>query len=292
VTMADEPKLPIQIDVGARAEAKLEIRTEVPKESSGRLVDAFTDVLRPFSERRGLKADLIRLQREEVAIRIAQKARERRLIEGGEITPVPTKILVPLLEQGSLEDNNDEYMIDRWADLLATASTKAETEPRFVGILSELSGSQAQLLEKIATHNADTFENPEAILEDASLLLIRSWMWQNIVSFFREEKHASVADIYEHFEETIERPGAAIIDLLYVEEGQHYSMDQRETFLTEDDDELDLEILSSFGLVERVQLHYAVTHLKELTIIYYHLTALGIAFIRAVHRDLFKGLEA
>ena len=53
------------------AKATLEIKAEVPKESAGRMVDALTDLVRPWSEARGLRADMIRLHREDVALQIA-----------------------------------------------------------------------------------------------------------------------------------------------------------------------------------------------------------------------------
>ena len=53
----------VKIDFGAKAEAKLEVKTEIPSESSGRLIDALVDIIRPFSEKRGLRADLIRFQK-------------------------------------------------------------------------------------------------------------------------------------------------------------------------------------------------------------------------------------
>lgn len=70
---------PVKVDVGFGAKASVEakISTEIPRESSGRLVDTLTDIIRPFSERRGLKADQIRLQREQVAIEIARFARKK-----------------------------------------------------------------------------------------------------------------------------------------------------------------------------------------------------------------------
>jgi hypothetical protein len=40
-------KSPINVDLAARAEAKLDIRAEVPSTSVGRLVDAFTDIIVP-----------------------------------------------------------------------------------------------------------------------------------------------------------------------------------------------------------------------------------------------------
>jgi hypothetical protein len=68
-------KVPVSFDVGlgAKAEIKAEIKTEVPSEASGRFLEAITDIFRPFSEARGLRADQIRLQREDVLIEIAKK---------------------------------------------------------------------------------------------------------------------------------------------------------------------------------------------------------------------------
>jgi hypothetical protein len=69
------PLINVNVDspVSFKAVVKAEIRTEVSKESASRLVDALTDAIRPFTEARGLRADQIRLQREDVLIEIAKK---------------------------------------------------------------------------------------------------------------------------------------------------------------------------------------------------------------------------
>ncbi len=136
------------IDVAARAELKVEAK--IPAKSSGRLIDALTDIIRPFTEARGLKADRIRLQREEVAIEIAKRARAKLAVQKLPISPVEAKVLVPLIEHSSNEELDDEYMLDKWAELLASASSGRQVEPRFVHILSELKGEQAEMLEQIA----------------------------------------------------------------------------------------------------------------------------------------------
>ena len=79
------------VDIGLGAKASLEVSTEIPAQSSGRLLDALTDIIRPFSERRGLKADQIRLQREGVGIEIARLAHRRLEIENQPINPLPNK---------------------------------------------------------------------------------------------------------------------------------------------------------------------------------------------------------
>jgi len=126
----------VKIDFGAKAEARLEVKTEIPSESSGRLIDALVDIIRPFSEKRGLKADLIRLQREEVAITIMQRAREKLRLAGTTQHSIPNKILLPLLEKSSLEEPESE-LIDRWINLLASTAMNPNVKSiTFADILS------------------------------------------------------------------------------------------------------------------------------------------------------------
>jgi hypothetical protein len=146
-------KSPISVDIGIGAKA--EIRTEIPSSSAGRFLDALTDVFRPFSEKRGLRADQIRLQREDVLIKIARKARERLAVEHLTPQPLPNKFLVPFLEAASLEDLRDEKLTDMWANLLAaTSRTPHSKNSIFINILKELTSEEALLFEYIFTHYA------------------------------------------------------------------------------------------------------------------------------------------
>ena len=152
--MNDDPKgktdIVANFDVGlkASAEFKAEIKTEIPKEDTGRLVAALTDVIRPFTEARGLKADLLRLQREDVLMEIAWKARQRAEIEHISLNAVPTKLLVPFMEKASTEDA-DPKMHDRWAALLISASKSYQAKHlSFVDILSRMSSEELTVLEE------------------------------------------------------------------------------------------------------------------------------------------------
>ncbi|MCF6125856.1 MULTISPECIES: hypothetical protein [Mesorhizobium] len=140
-------KVGINIDVGIGAKA--EIKAEIPPQSSGRLLDALTDIIRPISEARGLRADQIRLQREDVLVEIAKIARKRLDIESGQFSPIPNKVLIPALEKASLESPDDAEMMERWAELIASAATGSGISPHLVNVLSELSSNQAGLLERI-----------------------------------------------------------------------------------------------------------------------------------------------
>jgi hypothetical protein len=116
----DDQQPPVKIDLGVGA--KLEVKAEIPSSSVGRFVEAFTDVFRPFTEAMGLRGDQIRLQRADIAIEIAKRAQQLLLIENSPVHPVPNKILVPLIEMASIESADDDFMLDRWANLLASAS--------------------------------------------------------------------------------------------------------------------------------------------------------------------------
>ena len=164
--MANE-KTDISVDLSAGASLKAEVKTEVPSESSGRFLDAITDIIRPFSESRGLKADMIRLQRERVIAQIAIEAKERVLASGRDIEFVPNKILVPLLEQASLVEEEDSELADSWAGLLASSSMTPSPNHRvFVDILGKLSAEHLKYLSVLASGS-----RPSQI-EDVSVDLI------------------------------------------------------------------------------------------------------------------------
>jgi hypothetical protein len=140
-------KPPISVEVGLKA--GLEVKAEIPQKSVARLVDSLTDIIRPFTESRGLRADQIRLQREDILIEIARKARLRAEVEGIDINPVSMKLLVPFLEKASTEDTDAE-MHDRWAALLLSASQEFHARHlTFLDILSRLSSEEAKILERV-----------------------------------------------------------------------------------------------------------------------------------------------
>jgi hypothetical protein len=75
---------------------------------------------------------------------------------------VPLRLLVPLLQQASLED--EETMQDRWAALLAhaVADSGISTPPIYVHILSQLTPSSANALD-ILYAVRDTDHQPESV---------------------------------------------------------------------------------------------------------------------------------
>jgi hypothetical protein len=104
----------------------------------------------PLEELGGLLADQVRLFRFKKQVEILEKAQKILLDKGINPRKVSLKTLVPILEEGSLEE--DESMSDRWASLLATAADPSSTisvQPSFPEVLKELSPKEALILDKI-----------------------------------------------------------------------------------------------------------------------------------------------
>jgi hypothetical protein len=281
-----------RVDISAKTEAKLSVKGEIPQKSMGRLVDSITDIFRPFSEARGLRADHIRLQREEVAIEIARRARERLAIEQSEIRPVESKILIPLIEKASLEDIKNDEMIDRWSALLASASKSSDVEPRYVQILSELTSRQAGLFESIASNSFENTENARvdlfSALDDAPVYLESSWVRKQINDLLVERKtNINIDSLYESIISIIDVPGATLIDIIVARgDGAFYSLGSDvSSKLKYDKFELDLEILSSLGLLKGASIFYMTKFKDDIQVVYYHITELGVSFFRSVNRE-------
>ena len=148
----DEPRSGVSVELAAKA--TLEVKAEIPKESTGRLIDALVDIIRPFTEARGLKADILRLQRVEVAHEIAKMAKRTAELEEIELKPPPTKFLAPFLEQASLEDEDTELHA-RWAALLLSASTNYEARHlTFIDLLSRMSSQELAVLEEVCADDS------------------------------------------------------------------------------------------------------------------------------------------
>jgi hypothetical protein len=225
----------------------LSVKTTVPAKSSGRLVDAITDIIRPITERLGLKGDLIRLQREEVALQVAELAMMRIALEKRPVSPVPLKAIVPLFEQASLEDASDSTMINMWANLLASAAMGAQRNvPRYVSILSELNGQQARLIQRIMTQGR---RRPAKI--NADLLLESLWSIDQagiLLRLKQEVSDATPTKIAKIVKSHIIHPGVAVSDII-INQGEK-QWDSVKGLFPADDNQVDIEILESLNLLK------------------------------------------
>ena len=233
----------------------------------------------------------MRVQREEVAIEIAKFARQRIAIEGSEPLPVPNKLLIPLLEKGSCEEIDDREMINRWANLLAAASLKLAVQPRFIGILGELAGTQAECLERMAFNRCSEFRYPSRILDDSVLDFaeynLRKEFESDVRKLLKAEKH--VKKTLERIIHVFNRPGVLLSLAVIAERPPGLWSDYDSVAETGIRDEEDLSVLESLGLVRYVAIEFEIVWKRQkrtltVSISYHHLTALGVRFIEVCAR--------
>lgn len=94
--------------------------------------------------------DHIRVRRLKSQLRILDKARKLAEDAGYEPQVVNLKVLVPLLETGSLEDEADDEMIGCWAALLANAASgERDVPPSFASVLRDIEPEQARILDHV-----------------------------------------------------------------------------------------------------------------------------------------------
>ena len=85
-----------------------------------------------------------RVYRVKNAIKTAEKTKRILKDAGLNPGPVPTRLLLPILDACSVEDNND--LQERWAALLASASQEADLSPSFIETLKQLTPEEANIL--------------------------------------------------------------------------------------------------------------------------------------------------
>lgn len=128
---------------------------ELTEKTIGKAIDKAAEFLDKIvgpalSDIGGILSDEIRFFRLKNQIRIVQKAENYFKSKGIEPSSVPLKILAPLLEKGSLEE--DETIQDKWAALLifaASPETSNVFSSIFIELLNQLTPLEVKILEEI-----------------------------------------------------------------------------------------------------------------------------------------------
>jgi hypothetical protein len=115
----------------------------------------------PVKQATGIVEDKLKLYRFKKQLEILDETK-KILAERGEEAPsryVPLNVMIPLMEAASLEE--DEYLREKWASLLANCADKnasSSAKRSYVSILENLTQLDAQLLDVIA---AVAIRNPD-----------------------------------------------------------------------------------------------------------------------------------
>lgn len=211
-----EAKALAKIEASARAtfQRKKTVTEVIPVDVTRAKVGAWLDIISPITEWAGLKGDALRHKRQQlriqqeitlqrIAIELSKKIENRTVVR-----PIPTKILVPLLEKAALEDSSDRTMIDLWANLLASACGENSVPPRFINIVGELNTCQANLFIEVVTKGLDVSDNDVA---HPVWTMRQQELADRLVVLFRKKK-LSVDNIFDEFEGDLEGPSVALSD--------------------------------------------------------------------------------
>jgi hypothetical protein len=293
----------VEASVKASYQRKKTITEVIPEDVTRAKASAWLTLISPITQWAGLKGDalefqrkLLRIQQEETLLRVAQSVRNK-LVDVSISKPVARKILVPALEKASLEEADDEVMVDRWASLLASAAQDVKVQPRFVGILEELAGAQAVCLEKVAFNRWEEFNYPSAIFEDSSMLFADHYaqkeLGPSLARFMSKEGSGDKKTINseEDFLQALEnavvygfcRPGTLLRTCFLSLKGDSAGFYEiydvvRDTGARDDSD---LSILESLGLIRygAVECEFLVSGFQaEVSLYYWYLTDFGVQF--------------
>ena len=275
----------------------------IPADVSRAKAGAWLTLLSPITEWAGLKGDalnfqrrLLRIQQEETLLRVARSVREK-LAAATVTRPVPRKILVPALEKASLEDAADDTMIEQWANLLASAAQDVKVQPRFVGILEEIAGSQAKCLERIAFNRYMDFHFPAAEFEESSLNFAEYNILEDYENAMRETLgEGEINKAFDKIVRTFNSPGA-LLSVAFVDCPDQESSEAYDTVAeTGVRDDANLSILESLGLIRYVVIRFSISQkrgdgLYQLSTHYHHLTQLGVEFCEVCSKPRLDELQ-
>jgi hypothetical protein len=189
-------------------------------------------------------------------------------------------------------------MIERWANLLASASTGDQVPPRFVGILDELSGTQAMCLEFVAFKNFAEYAYPDMMFHDSPYNYGQYWAAKELEDLVRKTltSRTRINETFDVLHDKLNGPGCYL-------ETMTLAVNPEQGFWSNSPDadrlkETDLHVLESLGLVRRVMLDFSTRFKRgkpgsaDIGIIYYHLTELGVEFCKICAKPKVKELEA
>lgn len=173
-----------------KAKASL-IKQEYEIEASQQEAESFLRNIVPSSikDLSGILSDQVRLWRFANQIRILKRARDLIVENNLQENKVNLKILVPLLDVSSLEE--DENLQNVWANFLANAASGKKVAVNYVEILKQLTGIEVSVLEAIYLNSLkepDVNKRREMVFDSQKIA--------QIFSISPEEVELMVEDFY------------------------------------------------------------------------------------------------
>lgn len=106
----------------------------------------------PLEQATGIWTDKLKYTRWERQVTLMHRA-NAKMAELGLSEPIhalPLKIAIPILQEGSMEE--DDYLQDRWANLLVNASSGVEVRATYISMLRDMTSLDVQILARIYSY--------------------------------------------------------------------------------------------------------------------------------------------
>lgn len=159
--------------MGTPEEDGIELAKEGVKNLLAPVADTIRDLLGPSAKEIGLGwGDSFRVWRLKRVVRLLEDLKQVASRTGLKLKPVAPKILFPILEASSLEDNEDLHKL--WVALLTNAAVAdSEVLPPFPDILRHLTPKEVRFLDKVYRIEDKTeYRMAEPPLQIDNILLI------------------------------------------------------------------------------------------------------------------------
>lgn len=127
-------------------------------EAGRAIVDALLDVFSPITETFAWGGDVVRVYRTRTALKCFRRTKQIAAAAGVKLKAPPVKFLSQFIENCSLEDENDDALIDWWARLLVDAGSKYESKHVFyANVLKQVSAIELELLETLVRNGRGAY---------------------------------------------------------------------------------------------------------------------------------------
>jgi hypothetical protein len=144
------------------------------------VADLIEKLAGPAEEELGFAArDHVRVFRLKRQLRLLQRTKEMLEEAGTEPNRVPLKILAPVIESASLEEDND--LQDKWAALLANAATATQgIHPAYIEILKQLRSREVLVLELLFQKTTVPEQDRNVISEEFYITLAKTFGYADL----------------------------------------------------------------------------------------------------------------
>lgn len=252
-------------------------------ESGRAIVDALLDVFSPISETFAWGGDVVRVYRTRTALKCFGRTKQIAAAAGLKLKAPPVKFLCQFIENCSLEDENDDALIDWWARLLVDAGSKYESKHVFyANVLRQVSAIELELLETIVRNGRGTY-----VLSHASQAEFVSDFNAAAADLKFPDKmtQKNVRAAVKLLREEIEIPGVLLLDIFIDDKDSRQHQEFHPDYAEED--LVNWQVLQALQLV-RISFQKFVSGTTYYRVRSATLTELGAAFYFSCHEQTYK----